>query len=271
MGRLGAFANDRLLIRLVRSTVRQGLTKVECPRVPAPIPLLYCAAPASSRAPTRRGDDSAPQSPRRDARLCRQRRPRRLCHPRGAGCRLIAVLRRRRHRYPLPALGIGRRGTEGSAADRARRSRASQPLRSFRAGGRRERLCGLRHRPSRSRPHAAALGPHRRRRPRCLEPDGRRRNRLHAAPARRASRCQARAVRPQPRLVHGAGLHRAPRRSARCAGAERHVVPAGGAAAADRSAQRRGAQGAARRLGGMGGPLQGLQQAPSAAPQASSG
>ena len=34
-----------------------------------------------------------------------------------------------------------------------------------------------------------------------------------------------------------------------------------GAAAADRSAQRRGAQGAARRLGGMGGPLQGLQQA----------
>src|SRR5216117_183783 len=38
--RLGAFANDRLLVRLVRSTVRQGLTKVECPRVPAPIPLL---------------------------------------------------------------------------------------------------------------------------------------------------------------------------------------------------------------------------------------
>ena len=126
---------------------------------------------------------------------------------------------------------------------------------------RRQRLRGVRHRPSRSRPHAAALGPHRRRRPRRLEPHGRRRNRLQPAPARRAPRRQARAVRPQPRLVHGAGLHRAPRRSARCAGAQRHVVRPAAAAGADRPAQRRGAQGAAGRLGGMGGHLQGLQQA----------
>ena len=49
---------------------------------------------------------------------------------------------------------------------------------------RRQRLRGLRHRPSRSRPHATALGPHRRRRPRRLEPHGRRRDRLQSTAAR---------------------------------------------------------------------------------------
>ena len=223
---------------------------------------LYCPAPVRRAERQRqRGDRHAPQPPRRDVRLRRQRRPRRLRHPRRpTRCRLAAVRRRRRHRHPLPPLVAGRL-TEGGDPGGARRRRARQPLRPLCARRRRQRLRGVRHRPSRPRPHAAALGPHRRRRPRRLEPHGRGRDRLQPAAARRAPGRQAGAVRPQPRLVHGAGLHRAPRRAARRAGAQRHVVRPAAAAGADRHAQRRGAQRAAGRFGGVGRHLQGLQQA----------